>query len=75
MSVHSNGGPLACKQNQLLRFALLLDNNECHKDFEPKVTLTYSLAGRPVLLSDLIRFVFARETSRRIEALWRAAEA
>ena len=39
-----------------------------------RVTFTYSLVGRPVLLSGILRFVFARETSRRLEALKRAAE-
>lgn len=39
-----------------------------------RVTFTYSLAGRPALLSGVLRFLFARETRRRLEALKRAAE-
>jgi ribosome-associated toxin RatA of RatAB toxin-antitoxin module len=39
-----------------------------------RVMFTYSLVGRPNLLSGLLRFVFARETRRRLEALKRAAE-
>ena len=39
-----------------------------------RVTFTYSLAGRPALLSGLLQTVFARETRRRLEALKRAAE-
>ena len=39
-----------------------------------EVTFTYSLVGRPVLITGLLRFVFARETRRRLEALKRAAE-
>jgi ribosome-associated toxin RatA of RatAB toxin-antitoxin module len=39
-----------------------------------KVTFTYSLIGRPPFLSGLLRFVFARETRRRLEALKQAAE-
>jgi ribosome-associated toxin RatA of RatAB toxin-antitoxin module len=39
-----------------------------------RVTFTYSLIGRPTLLSGLLRFLFARETRRRLEALKRAAE-
>lgn len=39
-----------------------------------RATFTYSLVGRPALLSGLLRFVFARETRRRLEALKRAAE-
>jgi ribosome-associated toxin RatA of RatAB toxin-antitoxin module len=39
-----------------------------------RVTFTYSLVGRPGLLSGLIRFIFARETRRRLDALKRAAE-
>jgi ribosome-associated toxin RatA of RatAB toxin-antitoxin module len=39
-----------------------------------RVTFTYSLVGRPALLSGLLRFFFARETRRRLEALKRAAE-
>ena len=34
-----------------------------------RVTFTYSLDGRPALLSGLLRFVFGRETRRRLEAL------
>ncbi len=40
-----------------------------------RVAFTYSLVGRPGLLSGVLRFVFARETGRRLEALKRAAEA
>ena len=39
-----------------------------------RVTFTYSLIGRPTLLSGLLRFLFARETRRRLEALKRVAE-
>lgn len=39
-----------------------------------KVTFTYSLVGRPGFLSGLLRFVFARETRRRLEALKQAVE-
>ena len=39
-----------------------------------RVTFTYSLSGRPGFLSGILRFVFARETGRRLEALKRAAE-
>jgi hypothetical protein len=39
-----------------------------------RVTFTYSLVGRPAFLSGLLRFLFARETRRRLEALKRAAE-
>ena len=39
-----------------------------------RVTFTYSLVGRPSFLSGVLRFVFARETRRRLEALKRAAE-
>jgi len=39
-----------------------------------RVTFTYSLVGRPALLSGLLQTVFARETRRRLEALKRAAE-
>jgi hypothetical protein len=38
------------------------------------VTFTYSLTGRPGILSGVLRFVFAWETRRRLEALKRAAE-
>jgi ribosome-associated toxin RatA of RatAB toxin-antitoxin module len=34
-----------------------------------KVTFTYSLIGRPKILSALLRLVFARDTRRRLEAL------
>jgi hypothetical protein len=40
-----------------------------------RVTFTYSLVGRPDLLSGLLRLIFARETRRRLEALKRVAEA
>ena len=40
-----------------------------------RVTFTYSLDGRPVFLSGLLRLVFARETRRRLEALKRFVEA
>src|SRR4051812_8643097 len=40
-----------------------------------RVTFTYSLVGRPRLLTGLLRFVFAGETRRRLAALKRAAEA
>src|SRR5262249_21495740 len=39
------------------------------------VTFTYSLVGRPGLLSGLLRHIFARETRRRLTALKRYAEA
>ncbi len=39
-----------------------------------EVTFTYSLVGRPALITGLLCFVFARETRRRLEALKRAAE-
>ena len=39
-----------------------------------RVTFTYSLVGRPAFLSGLLRFLFARETRCRLEALKRAAE-
>jgi ribosome-associated toxin RatA of RatAB toxin-antitoxin module len=39
-----------------------------------RVTFTYSLVGRPALLSGLLRFFFARATRRRLEALKHAAE-
>jgi ribosome-associated toxin RatA of RatAB toxin-antitoxin module len=39
-----------------------------------RVTFAYSLVGRPRVLTGLIRFVFARETRRRLEAPSRAAE-
>ena len=39
-----------------------------------RVTFTYSLVGRPALLSGLLQSVFARATRRRLEALKRAAE-
>ena len=39
-----------------------------------RVTFTYSLVGRPFLISRLVRFIFARETFRRLEALKRSAE-
>ena len=39
-----------------------------------RVTFTYSLIGRPAFLSGLLRFLFARESRRRLEALKRAAE-
>jgi ribosome-associated toxin RatA of RatAB toxin-antitoxin module len=39
-----------------------------------RVTFTYSVVGRPGLLSGLLRVVFARETRRRLEALKQAAE-
>ena len=39
-----------------------------------RVNFTYSLDGRPALLSGLLRFVFARETRRRLESLKRFAE-
>ena len=37
-----------------------------------RVTFTYSLLGRPRLLSGLLRLVFARATRRRLEALKQA---
>jgi hypothetical protein len=40
-----------------------------------EVAFTYSLVGRPGLLSGLIRFLFALETRRRLVDLKRAAEA
>ena len=40
-----------------------------------RVTFTYSLVGRPALLSGLLRLAFARETRRRLEALKRFVEA
>src|SRR4051812_41846783 len=39
-----------------------------------RVAFTYSLVGRPSILSGVLRFVFAREARRRLEALKRAAE-
>ncbi len=39
-----------------------------------RVTFTYSLAGRPSLISGPLRLVFARETRRRLGALKRAVE-
>lgn len=39
-----------------------------------RVTFTYSLDGRPALLSGLLRLVFGRETRRRLSALKRFAE-
>ena len=39
-----------------------------------RVTFTYSVVGRPIVLSSLIRFLFVRETRRRLEALKRFAE-
>ena len=39
-----------------------------------RVAFTYSLVGRPALITGLLRFVFARETRRRLIALKRAAE-
>lgn len=39
-----------------------------------RVTFIYSLVGRPALLSGLLRFIFARETRRRLQALKRTAE-
>ena len=39
-----------------------------------RVTFTYSLVGRPTLLSGLLQFIFARETRRRLAALKRATE-
>lgn len=39
-----------------------------------RVTFTYSLDGRPVFLSGLLRRVSARETCRRLEALKRFVE-
>jgi ribosome-associated toxin RatA of RatAB toxin-antitoxin module len=40
-----------------------------------RVTFTYGLVGRPVLLSGLLRLVFAHETRRRLAVLKRSAEA
>jgi ribosome-associated toxin RatA of RatAB toxin-antitoxin module len=40
-----------------------------------RVTFTYGLAGRPFLISWMLRLVFARETRRRLEALRRYVEA
>jgi ribosome-associated toxin RatA of RatAB toxin-antitoxin module len=40
-----------------------------------RVTLTYSLVGRPRFLTGLLRFVFAGDTRRRLEALKRFVEA
>jgi ribosome-associated toxin RatA of RatAB toxin-antitoxin module len=39
------------------------------------VRFTYSLDGRPALISGLLRLVFVRETRRRLEALKRYVEA
>jgi ribosome-associated toxin RatA of RatAB toxin-antitoxin module len=39
-----------------------------------RVTFTYSLVGRPTLLSGLLRSILARETQHRLDALKRAAE-
>ena len=39
-----------------------------------RVTFSYSLSGRPGFLSGILRFILARETGRRLEALKRAAE-
>jgi hypothetical protein len=38
------------------------------------VTFTYSLVGRPDLLSGLLRLILARETRRRLKALKRGGE-
>src|SRR4051794_20763481 len=40
-----------------------------------RVTFTYNLTGRPRVLTGLLRFVFGRETCRRLEALKRYVEA
>jgi ribosome-associated toxin RatA of RatAB toxin-antitoxin module len=39
-----------------------------------RVTFTYSLVGRPPLMSVVLRLVFEHETRRRLKALKRAAE-
>jgi ribosome-associated toxin RatA of RatAB toxin-antitoxin module len=39
-----------------------------------RVSFSYSLVARPTFLNGLLRFVFAREVSHRLEALKQAAE-